>query len=221
MTNNRSLLLLLWVWILLLLPRPGHAVSAVSLQAPSATAPQSTPDPGLDRLREPSLPETPTEVDVGRSLYYFHCMPCHGDRGQGLTDEWREVWVEDHQNCWARGCHTGKSDLSAFYIPHYVPALSGSSAALASFSSPQELFEFIYYTQPPQRPGALTEEEYWSLTAFLLAESGQEWVRAEVEPVQAGPPEPRTDVILVGILSVCLVMVLLPHAGGRHRPTVA
>jgi hypothetical protein len=95
-------------------------------------------------------------------------MPCHGDRGQGLTDEWREVRVEDHQNCWGRGCHTGKSEIDAFYLPRSVPAVSGSPGALGIFRTAEGLFAFLQETQPPQRPGALTEREYWALTAFSL-----------------------------------------------------
>jgi len=129
--------------------------------------------PGEDRLAEPVLPESPTQVDIGRNLYYFHCMPCHGDQGQGLTDEFREIWVEDHQNCWARGCHTGRSELAAFYIPRSIPAVIGTPQALRPFQTAEELFAFLRATQPPQRPGALDDSEYWALTSFLLHENGR------------------------------------------------
>jgi hypothetical protein len=158
-------LLLLW---------PGRRV----LEAQQSDIPQTaaTPLPQMpmeDRLAEPVLPESPTEVDIGRNLYYFHCMPCHGDRGQGLTDEWREVWVEDHQNCWARGCHTGRSELAAFPIPRTIPAVIGSPQALGAFQTAEELFVFLRETQPPQRAGALADSEYWALTSFLLHENGR------------------------------------------------
>jgi hypothetical protein len=171
MRDGRSILLthrlvkFVIVWLFLLILLGGHVVA---LDRALAVPPQPTGMPGEDRLAMPVLPESPTQVDTGESLYYFHCMPCHGDRGQGLTDEWREVWVEDHQNCWGRNCHTGRSELAAFYIPRYVPPVSGSPQALGSFHAPEDLFVFLQGTQPPQRPGALSEEEYWALTAFLL-----------------------------------------------------
>ncbi len=141
--------------------------------APDPSPPDPTPQPGLDRLAVPPLPESPTTVDIGRRLYYFHCMPCHGDRGQGLTDEWRQVWVEDHRNCWARGCHAGKSETDAFYLPHYVPPVIGSPFVLHAFPTAEDLFAFLEEKHPPQRPGALSETEYWALTAFLLHENGR------------------------------------------------
>ena len=79
--------------------------------------PQPAITPTVDRLAIPVLPEHPTQVELGSSLYYYHCMPCHGDRGQGLTDEWREVWEEDHQDCWAKGCHSFRDQDEVFTIP--------------------------------------------------------------------------------------------------------
>ena len=150
-----------------------HAMEVQGADSPQAVAAPTSQMPVEDRLAEPVLPESPTQVDIGRNLYYFHCMPCHGDRGQGLTDEWREVWVEDHQNCWGRGCHTGRSHLAAFYIPRTIPAVIGSQQALDVFDTAEELFVFMRATQPPQRPGALADEEYWALTSFLLHENGR------------------------------------------------
>jgi hypothetical protein len=159
---------------LFLLPWAGSRVlGAQQADNPQTVAAPTPQMPMEDRLAEPVLPESPTKVDIGRNLYYFHCMPCHGDRGQGLTDEWREVWVEDHQNCWARGCHTGRSELAAFPIPHAIPAVIGSPQALAAFQTAEDLFAFLRETQPPQRPGALADPEYWALTSFLLHENGR------------------------------------------------
>jgi hypothetical protein len=169
---------------LFLLSWMGSQVLEVQGAGAPQTAAAPTPQmPEEDRLAEPVLPESPTQVDIGRNLYYFHCMPCHGDRGQGLTDEWREVWVEDHQNCWARGCHAGRAELSAFYIPHTIPAVIGSPQALGIFATAEELFAFLRATQPPQRPGALADEEYWALTSFLLHENGRPLPDEGIEPV--------------------------------------
>lgn len=173
---------------------------------------------GGDRLAEPTLPDSPTQVDLGRNLYYFHCMPCHGDRGQGLTDEWRQVWVEDHRNCWARGCHTGKSELAAFYIPHTIPPVSGSARALVRFDAPQDLFAFLRDTQPPQRAGALADSEYWALTAFLLHQNGRLAANAWLRPAPGEGHGPRGDVVTTATLGALLVLFLVPLAGRlRHH----
>jgi cytochrome c len=169
---------------------------------------------GTDRLAEPVLPESPTQVEVGHNLYYFHCMPCHGDRGQGLTDEFREVWVEDHQNCWGRGCHTGKSEMAAFYIPKSVPPVSGVPHALSAFQSAEELFDFLQNTQPPQRPGALSEHEYWALTAFLLNENGRLPADARIGPGVRG------DMVLAVTLGLLLVILVVPHVGQRRDKAI-
>ena len=173
--------------VLLILSWMGsRTLEAQGADAPQTVAAPTSQMPMEDRLAEPVLPESPTQVDIGRNLYYFHCMPCHGDRGQGLTDEWREVWVEDHQNCWGRGCHTGRSQLAAFYIPRTIPAVIGSPQALGVFDTAEDLFVFLRATQPPQRPGALADEEYWALTSFLLHENGRPLPDEGSRPAQPG-----------------------------------
>ena len=169
---------------------------------------------GEDRLAEPELPESPTEVDIGRNLYYFHCMPCHGDRGQGLTDEWREVWEEDHQNCWARGCHTGRAELEAFPIPHTIPAVIGSPQALGAFQTADDLFVFLRATQPPQRPGALADSEYWALTSFLLHENGRSLPEAESGATTSGAPVSSAG-LAFATLAPLLAMLSVAWLGRR------
>jgi hypothetical protein len=93
-------------------------------------------------------------------------MPCHGDQGQGLTDEFRALWVEDHQNCWARGCHGGKKMDEGFPIPTFVPPIAGGDQ-LARFDSEQELYDYLRATHPPQYPGRLEEDEYRAI-AFIV-----------------------------------------------------
>jgi len=127
--------------------------------------------PTIDRLAIPTLPPDPSQVDKGRYLYYFNCMPCHGDQGQGLTDEWRDVWEEDHQNCWARGCH-GKNQPASVLIPTIVPSVFNSTQ-LQKFSTSNDLLNFLRNTHPPQKPGSLKDDEYQDLVAFLFEENGR------------------------------------------------
>jgi len=166
-------------------PAIALAPSAGGFSSRLLTPPQPTGEPATDRLAEPVLGKAPAQVERGRSVYYYNCMPCHGDRGQGLTGEFRLAWPEDHQNCWARGCHTGKSELSAFAIPREVPAVAGTPGALGHFEQADALFAYLRETQPPQRPGALSDPEYWAVTAFLLHGNGR---RAEVSRLAAGAP---------------------------------
>src|SRR5215467_8930723 len=48
--------------------------------------------PTIDRLAEPTLPAQPSQADYGSQVYWLNCSPCHGDRGQGLTDEFRQQY---------------------------------------------------------------------------------------------------------------------------------
>lgn len=132
----------------------------------------SEPTPTPDRLATPVMPAQPTQIDIGRHTYYYHCMPCHGDRGQGLTDEWRQVWEEDHQDCWARGCHGGRLEDEGFPLPARIPAVVGTSKLLQRFPTQQALSQYLSTAHPPQNPGALSQSECQALSAFLFSENG-------------------------------------------------
>jgi hypothetical protein len=154
---------------LLLLVLGGFAL--LSLCAFQADLPPAqtdvTPTPTYDPLVEPPLPEHPTELELGKNLYWHWCMPCHGDVGQGLTDEFRGIWEEDHQNCWARGCHAGRKEDTGFPIPTVVPAIVIADQ-LAQFPSLQALANFLQATHPPQHPGILQADEYHAIAAYVF-----------------------------------------------------
>ena len=42
-----------------------------------------------ERLARPPMSDPPTQIELGHAEYWMSCMVCHGDRGQGLTEEWR------------------------------------------------------------------------------------------------------------------------------------
>ena len=123
--------------------------------------------PTYDPLSEPPLPANPTEYELGRNLYWHWCMTCHGDVGQGLTDAFRGIWEEDHQDCWGRGCHAGHPGDMGFPIPTVVPALV-SYTHLKQFACLQELSAFLKATHPPQSPGILKDEEYHAISLFVF-----------------------------------------------------
>lgn len=128
-------------------------------------SPPPTPTP--DRLSAPATVASPTQVDEGAQIYWLHCQPCHGDQGQGLTDEWRAQYPADHQNCWNSGCHGQRPYQNGFTLPKTVPALIGPHT-LAHFATAADLYTLINQAMPYQAPGSLKTEEYWAVTAFLL-----------------------------------------------------
>ena len=131
---------------------------------------QGTPAPTQDRLAEPTLPANPTQADRGAHVYWLSCLPCHGDRGQGLTDEFRATYPEEEQNCWQSGCHGKNPYESGFTIPKQIPALVGEKT-LAKFSSGAQLYAYIQAAMPFWKPGSLSEEDAWKVTAFVLREN--------------------------------------------------
>ena len=186
----------------------------VSTSLPASAA-EPTPDPTstpvVDRLAAPPLPDNPTQADYGAQVYYGVCMACHGDRGQGLTEEWREVWGEDY-NCWQSGCHGPDHPPWGFSIPETCcpPVLEGTQ--LTRFKNAQELYLYLTETMPWWNPGYLTTEQYWQLTAFLVREHGGLPDDVELEPANAvifnlhpnipPPGDQRPQVILVASLLI-------------------
>jgi cytochrome c len=128
----------------------------------------ATPTP--DRLAEPTLPAIPSQADHGAQVYWLSCLPCHGDKGQGLTDEFRTTYPPEEQYCWNRGCHGEVPYEQGFTIPKKIPALIGQTT-LAKFSDAAQLNAYIRATMPFWKPGSLTEEEAWRVTAFILRQN--------------------------------------------------
>jgi hypothetical protein len=180
-------------------------VGAIKAASPEVTPPHPSPTP--DPLATPIMPENPTQLDIGRNAYYYHCMACHGDRGQGLTEEWRKAWVHDHQNCWYRGCHSGRSQEEGFYIPREVPAVLETEHNLSQFRTAHGLYTYLKENHPPQRPDSLTESENWALTAFLL--DGNDRTPSGDLPTSGGE-KPSAGVIgaVVGGVLVAVLLIL-------------
>jgi hypothetical protein len=143
---------------------------------PPRERPTKTPDPlatpTVDRLAPPPTVPSPTQADDGAYHYWVWCQPCHGDVGQGLTDEWRAEYPEDHQNCWNSGCHGINPYTDGFILPQNVPAVIGQGTLLR-FQTMGELYEYVRYEMPYEYPGALDEEKALAVTAFLAREHGK------------------------------------------------
>ena len=130
--------------------------------------------PGVDRLAPPPTKSPPSQADLGGVMYTQVCMACHGDRGQGLTDEWRSIWSDsngDDSYCWASKCHGPSHPPHGFSFPYIVPAVFGPQA-LTRFDNALELFNYNSQKMPWWSPGYLKREEYWQITAYMMRVQG-------------------------------------------------
>lgn len=137
--------------------------------AGTTSAQSLTPTP--DRLAEPTVPASPSQADLGAQVYWLSCLPCHGDRGQGLTDEFRAAYPPEEEYCWERGCHGDVPYEGGFKLPKTIPAVVGPEA-LAKFTDAAQLEAYIRAAMPFWKPGSLTEEDSWKVTAFVLRSNG-------------------------------------------------
>lgn len=160
---------------------PTTPTPPTAMQEMPATPPERTEDSWLV-LTE--LPENPTQVDVGAEVYRLVCRSCHGDKGQGLTQDWIAQWSPEDQNCWQTKCHAANHPPEGFLLPHYVPPLVGSSA-LARFQTASDLHAYMSERMPWHAPGSLQDGEYWAVTAYLLQNNGIAPVPPELNGEQA------------------------------------
>lgn len=158
-------LAVLWVWVM----GWGH-LAAQTAESEEMLTPAVTPT--VDRLAAPPTVENPNQADEGAYLYWLNCQPCHGDQGQGLTDEWRSQYPMEDQNCWARGCHGERPYEDGFTIPTAVPAVIGEGS-LGKFETADTLYVYIQTAMPFNAPSSLTTEEYLAITAFLIRAHGK------------------------------------------------
>lgn len=132
----------------------------------AVSTPNIAATPTIDRLGPPPTVENPSQADEGAYLYWLNCQPCHGDRGQGLTDEWRAQYPPEDQNCWARGCHGERPYEGGFTVPTAVPAVIGENS-LSKFATFGDLYAYLRVAMPYNLPGTLSEQEYLAIVAFL------------------------------------------------------
>ena len=181
--------------------------------------------PAVDIFARPTLPPRPAQADLGSQVYWLRCMVCHGDHGQGLTDEYRAAWPKIDQNCWQAKCHGDVRRLEGFVFPKYVPPLIGPGT-LSRFRTAADLYGFIRTNMPYQAPGTLQDTEYWELTAFLARAGG---ARVTGQVLDAGsaaslalhPPAPASVpwwAVLGGLALVLLLAGLARRWRVGRRP---
>lgn len=233
---SKSRVVFLFACLLLSLPanaalqaRAGNPPEPSRQVMPAPTVAGVTPVPTVDRLAAPPTVENPTQADEGAQLYWLNCQPCHGDRGQGLTDEWRAQYPPEDQNCWESGCHGERPYERGFTLPATVPPLVGPDS-LERFRTAGQVYAYVKAAMPYQAPGTLSDEEYLAITAFLAREHGvwdgrplqtdtveQLRFQQDVEATPATPraeradpsrAEPYTDYRLAGILVLAVTILL-------------
>ena len=171
----------------------------------------------LDRLAPPPTVYPPTQADLGQQTYYLVCMTCHGDRGQGLTNEFRALIGAPDLNCWQSHCHGSDPPPDGFLLPRVVPPVVGD-VMRARFATALQLHDFIAAVMPYQAPGSLSKSDYWNLTAYLLRANGVEGYVALLDEQTAArislanpAPQPtlRPAILLVAIILVFVLVFLL------------
>ncbi len=144
--------------------------AATASPADQATAtPPATPTFDPRRLEPPPTNNPPGQADEGALQYWGMCMSCHGDRGQGLTDEWLASFPPEERNCWQSGCHGEDYPPNSFEIPiqSSLPAIAGPGK-LARFDNALQLEQYILETMPWWNPGSLESRAAWAVTAYIL-----------------------------------------------------
>jgi quinol-cytochrome oxidoreductase complex cytochrome b subunit len=225
--RRNVLVISLFIGILFILA----ALTALSPTHAFGAGDEPTPEPtswiSPDRL-EPYLPENPSLADKGAAKYWAVCMACHGDRGQGLTDEWRERGFGEDMNCWQSKCHATNHPPDGFTLVRVVPPAIGPTT-LRRFTTAAELHDYLLAKMPWWNPGSLTSEEAWQLTAFLLREDGLYPRNQEFNVKEAGsipvhlPYHPQTGEragqwVLFGSLGLAAFLLLAGYT--RHARQV-
>jgi len=116
------------------------------------------------------LPVTATQLEYGAEVYRLVCKACHGDVGQGLTPEWRATWNPADQNCWQSKCHALNHPPDGFTFP-VAPAINNLTK-ISAFPTARHLQAYIQFTMPWYKPGGLTDERAWQVTAYVLQLNG-------------------------------------------------
>ncbi|MFN2165657.1 MAG: hypothetical protein ACK2U9_05310, partial [Anaerolineae bacterium] len=154
-----------------------------------------TAHPGMaphERLEVPPMSDPPTQIEIGHLEYWMSCMVCHGDRGQGLTEEWRTVLDPMDMNCWQSKCHAPNHPPEGFQIPRTSPLVIGPGA-LSGYQTAEDLFEYLRDTMPWPFPGLFQDQQYWGLTAYLLDENGVDLGKQLVDPETGEPCDCEAD----------------------------
>ncbi|MGE5464168.1 MAG: cytochrome b N-terminal domain-containing protein [Syntrophothermus sp.] len=208
------------------------AQASSRLQATATPPVQPTPTFDLKRLDKPVvIGDRSEQLKKGSIIYWGVCLTCHGDRGQGMTDEWRDAYGDD-KDCWQSGCHGTDHPTPGFEIPRdlVIPPVAGPGK-LARFKNAQELHDFILASMPWWNPGDLTDEEAWQVSAYILRLHKVMPVEFELKNTNASAittlyavPQPGNDrpaiLTMTGLLGLAAAGLLIQDIR-KQKPGVA
>jgi hypothetical protein len=173
-------------------------------------------------MQRPQLPARPEQADLGALDYYLICMACHGDRGQGLTVEWRMAWGDDYY-CWKSKCHAANHPPEGFDLPRTIPPVLGLRT-LAAYETAADLNTKVFQTMPWWNPGSLSAAQSWNLTAHLLRERKELPADLELTDATAGvvrlhsEAAPRGPERIIALATAGTILLgALALAAGRFR----
>jgi S-disulfanyl-L-cysteine oxidoreductase SoxD len=109
---------------------------------------------GADASAAKSAPENFTEqVARGEKVYGAKCSGCHGDAGEGRP-----------------GAGPAVVGLDKGALPLDPPP--GSKGRTTQFKTVADLANYVATTMPPNAPGSLSTDDYFSVVAFDLKANG-------------------------------------------------
>jgi mono/diheme cytochrome c family protein len=153
----------------------------------------------------------PDQASQGAQVFAQRCKPCHGDVGQGLA-KWRLTWAPEDQNCTQSKCHALNHPPDGFYMPVDAPPIIGENT-LSRFTTARELDEYISKKMPFDKPGELSDQQYWAVTAFLLRENGVMPKGVRIDSNNAGTlllkPVVAPEISPVLVAGVLIALILL------------
>jgi quinol-cytochrome oxidoreductase complex cytochrome b subunit/mono/diheme cytochrome c family protein len=174
---------------------------------------QATPTVDSARPDPPATVYPPAQADNGAQTYWSMCLDCHGDHGQGLTDEWRSSFALQYRDCWQSGCHGMDYPENSFEIPQTgAPAIAGTGS-LARFFNAFELQTYIQGNMPFFPPSSISSEQGWSLTAYVFRLNDKQLTGLTLDEVNGSAIPIHRDVILPasevpGVLVLAGVLIL-------------
>lgn len=153
---------------------PPQSISTATPKSAALAAPMGNPSGGTEEPSWVFLDDdfaNASQLEKGAEVYRLVCAACHGDEGQGLTEEWRNKWNPKDRNCWQSKCHGEIHPPDGFVLPRYVPPVKGPIVP-AMFDTALELYYYNKATMPWHAPGTMRDEEYWQVTAFMVELNG-------------------------------------------------
>jgi len=208
---------LLFISSSLLLTKNVNASQSPQAGGTPTVIPGATPTFDMRRLDKPQMPAVLSQVDEGQLIYWGICLACHGDRGQGLTDEWRFGAFGEDNNCWKSRCHGSNHPEQGFEIPKTLafPSLS-SAGSLGRFQTAQQLYDYVVEMMPWWKPHSLGSEKAWQVTAYLLKMKGSlpndlvlSELNASAVPVHWPVKTPKNENTAIFIFMGTIILAML------------